>query len=52
VAIVTAAAEDVAEEIGDMAWDYRHMASAEPRLAEAEEPTRGAEVIDAPPRLS
>jgi hypothetical protein len=35
VAIVTAAAEDVAGELGDMVWDYQHMASAEPR-SEAE----------------
>jgi hypothetical protein len=35
-AIVTAAAQDVSEEFRDMVWDYRHMASAEPRSPEAD----------------
>ncbi len=37
VAIVAAAAEDVAGELGDMVWDYRHIASTtEPRSPKTE----------------
>jgi hypothetical protein len=36
VAIVTAAADDVAEELGEMVWDYRHMAGSEPRSPDVE----------------
>jgi hypothetical protein len=42
-AIVTAAAEDVAKELDDMVWDYRHMASAESPSPEGKEPMRRAE---------